>query len=421
MEYIKKNFEKVILSVLLILFVLALVWLISIFGKVAADELDVKTRDPESRMDFSDKAVGQKFNLTKKISEKAKIDKIEGARVTRTGLLSPIPMAICPNPVGQPVEVTDPRTGKVAVEQQLCDRLIDRSLFKDGSKCPYCGGVMHEPTDGDIVGKVDSDSDGIHDDIEKKFGLNPTRPEDAQEDMDGDGFSNVVEYLGEADGFQLDRSSDMSDPLDHPSLAYRLYFAGAKSKPLNLWIDKIDTYGDNKKLWSVYFMMKVKNKNKPYIKGIGDKIEVKGVIYTVVKIEKKTEEYVDETVGGITKKRDVSEVHLTSVKFPGKVIKAIAKQKVLEPGKLVTLIDSTTETKYVVNLEDKMREIAVGDQTVGIEKFIVKSIDDEKNTVRLVTLDGKSQFDVFVQENAPRIMGETTSVDEIHDMFEPTF
>jgi len=420
-EYLKKNFEKVILSVLLILFVLALVWLISIFGKVEDDALKVKTRAPELRMDFSKKETGEKFNLTKKINNTAEVSVIDGARISRTDLLSPIPMAICPNPIGTPTEVTDPKTGRVTVEQPLCDRLINRSLFKNGSKCPYCGGAMHEPAIGDISGSVDSDGDGIPDDVEKKFGLDPAKAEDAHEDMDGDGFSNLVEYLGEADGFELDRQSDMSDPLDHPSLAYRLYFTGAKSKSLNLWIDKIDTYGDNKKLWSVYFMVKVKNKKKPYIIGINDKLEIKGVTYTVVKIEKKTETYDDETTNRTGLKRDVSEVYLTSSKYPGKTIKALAKQKVLEPGKLVSLVDSTTETKFLVNLEDSKREIAVGDQAVGIEKFIVKSIDDEKNIVKVESLDGKSKFDVFDQKNAPKILGNAESEDASGDAFEPSF
>jgi len=420
-EYLKKNFEKVILSVLLILFVLALVWLISIFDTVGAEDVIVTTRPPESRMDFSKKETGEKFNLTKKINKTAEVSVIKGARVTRTGLLSPVPMAICPNPVGTPIEVTDPKTGEVTVEQRHCDRLIDRSLFKNGSRCPYCGGTMHEPAIGDITGSVDSDGDGIPDDVERKFGLDPAKADDAHGDMDGDGFSNVVEYLGEADGFELDKQSDMSDPLDHPSLAYRLYFAGAKSKVLNLWIDKIDSYGDNKKLWSVYFMVKVKNKKKPYIKGINDKLEIKGVTYTVVKIEKKTETYDDETTNRTGLKRDVSVVYITSSKYPGKTIKALAKQKVLEPGRLVSLVDSTTESKFMVNLEDSNREIAVGDQSVGIEKFIVKSIDDEKNVVKVETLDGKSKFDVFDEENAPNIHGTSESAGAGSDTFEPSF
>ncbi len=43
---------------------------------------------------------------------------------------------------------------------------------------------------------VDTDHDGIPDDWEKKFGLNPNDPQDANADRDGDGYTNLEKYLG---------------------------------------------------------------------------------------------------------------------------------------------------------------------------------------------------------------------------------
>ena len=42
---------------------------------------------------------------------------------------------------------------------------------------------------------VDTDHDGIPDDWEKAHGLNPNDPSDANEDFNGDGYTNLEKYL----------------------------------------------------------------------------------------------------------------------------------------------------------------------------------------------------------------------------------
>ncbi len=45
----------------------------------------------------------------------------------------------------------------------------------------------------------DSDGDGMPDDWEKRYGLNPRDPSDANLDKDGDGYTNIEEYLNGTD------------------------------------------------------------------------------------------------------------------------------------------------------------------------------------------------------------------------------
>ena len=42
---------------------------------------------------------------------------------------------------------------------------------------------------------VDTDKDGMPDAWEKKYGLNPNDPSDAQGDLNGDGYTNIEDYI----------------------------------------------------------------------------------------------------------------------------------------------------------------------------------------------------------------------------------
>ena len=69
--------------------------------------------------------------------------------------------------------------------------------------CPYCGAKQEE----EKKAVLDADGDGLPDDWEKKYGLNPNDPADANADLDGDEFTNLEEY---------EAKTDPKDPKDHP-------------------------------------------------------------------------------------------------------------------------------------------------------------------------------------------------------------
>ncbi len=54
---------------------------------------------------------------------------------------------------------------------------------------------------------VDTDNDGMPDAWEKNFGLNPNDPADNVKDLDGDGFTNIEEWLNSTDATKVDKNT----------------------------------------------------------------------------------------------------------------------------------------------------------------------------------------------------------------------
>lgn len=71
--------------------------------------------------------------------------------------------------------------------------------------CAFCGATQVVVK---VVKDVDTDGDGIPDEKEKKLGLNPNDPADAEADADGDDFTNLEEFKA---------GTDPNDKNDHPN------------------------------------------------------------------------------------------------------------------------------------------------------------------------------------------------------------
>lgn len=97
------------------------------------------------------------------------------------------------------------RTGKIeakdGLENAIGKEFIKRRLPADS----YKKGIITNPNQvggyPEYKGKAykDSDNDGIADAWEKKFGLNPNDPSDANKDSNGDGYTNIEKYFNNID------------------------------------------------------------------------------------------------------------------------------------------------------------------------------------------------------------------------------
>ena len=105
-------------------------------------------------------------------------------------------------------EIDDATGNFLASERRVFCKSCKKPI-KDGSKtCPFCGEAQPEPEK--VV--LDTDGDGLPDDWEKKYGLDPTR-NDANEDKDGDGFTNAEEYAAGTDPSDRNSHPDYLDSL----------------------------------------------------------------------------------------------------------------------------------------------------------------------------------------------------------------
>lgn len=170
------------------------------------------------------------------------------------------------------IQPYDPR-GYVYCRKSDCNFLILSSL----PKCPWCK-TDTKPELIVEIGKGDKDGDGISDQDEVRLGLNPEDPSDVNLDKDEDGFMNLDEYKAK---------TDLADVNSHPSVINRCRLH--QKIRLTTYYPIILSYltvGDekDKKTWDIYGDIIVNRRKKSIFKRVNDKISEIG--YTITDVGK---------------------------------------------------------------------------------------------------------------------------------------
>jgi len=258
-------------------------------------------------------------------------------------------------------EVTDEMGSFLASEARiLCTNCLS-AVVKDGNQCPVCKAVLEEVKPED----KDADGDGMPNDWEKKYGLNPNDPSDASLDKDGDAFTNLEEF---------DASTDPTDKESHPdyveSLAVQLPVA--ETKLSFFFTGKMDTPSGLK------FQFKDPTRAKEFDRGVysvlaGEEIGKSGYV---------AKEYVEKTVektmgGGMKKKVDASEALV--------VRKSDGKKVTLPIGKKGVPVD--VQAKLAYSRGGKTFDVVAGDVIdLSGTKYVVKEVKgtEKSASVKLV-------------------------------------
>ncbi len=362
MGFLKKYYEKIILAVFLLVFIVSLILLILALSKsqeIKEEDLKFPMKQPEYKRFGSDD-----FNVQKNfISEKrwAKVNpRTEGGK-DFSDMLVPFQIARCPNPE--------------------CQKLIPRSSFVENGTCPICKYALRAAGGGDTSKpnpQADSDEDGIPDKDETAAGLNPSEPTDASKDLDNDGFSNLEEY---------NAKTKINDPKSHPIYAKRLYIASIKRNKLPMVITKVTAHGENKNTWSIQVEQVVDGKAKTKFYKINTPMMLNDRKYEIKDITSETVEVRVDNKN--TRKQNVFTVVIQEE--GDKPINAKEKEDVWENNESVKIIDVFTGKEYNVATNETF---SVGDDRTGEEKYAVKKVDSSKKTAIIQKSDNNTEYEL---------------------------
>lgn len=229
---------------------------------------------------------------------------------------------------------------------------------------------------------VDSDNDGITDNLETQFGLDPKDPTDALKDADGDGFNNITEILGKIDG----KKSNPNDALSHPILAYHLTIIKIAQPLIPLIVKKVEAFGA-KKNWSALIKYEHPKGIRTESKGIGEIVKLKDRSYKVANIKPNFVMEFDKSVNSKIKV-DKSSVVLKETDR-NRQIKAVVKTKNYDKNAVAVIIDKNSGRKFNVS---QLTKITLGNNKIGTEVYSVVKVDTKKNEVVLISEKDKSTF-----------------------------
>jgi len=174
--------------------------------------------------------------------------------------VSPFEAAL--NSVRQPTQATIPKDGPKMWLPGTRVQCVDcrRPIPYEAEACPFCR--AKQPVDPADDPERDLDRDGLKDVWELKYGLNPRDPSDAEKDSDGDGFTNIEEFLASP-------ATSPTDPNDSPSIVMKLCVQSLVADPFHLRFKSVIRLPGNAK----QFAINTRGNSKTYFKKIGEEVE----------------------------------------------------------------------------------------------------------------------------------------------------
>ena len=222
------------------------------------------------------------------------------------------------------VEISEKDASFLASERRVVCKKCKKAIMGDIKACPACP-FCGEKQEEERKTVLDADADGLPDEWEKRYGLNPGDPSDANADTDGDGFTNAEEFAAKTDPTNR---NDHPDYLD--SLKIQLPLKNTFMPFIFTQAVKIPTG------WRCQFFFPNRKDNSGYNrKGlsltavIGEEIGDSG--FVLKGYEKKEEKRAIKGGQGMKKTVDVSEVTVVR-KSDGKSVKLVlAESKSVKP------------------------------------------------------------------------------------------
>ena len=232
-------------------------------------------------------------------------------------------------------EVDDESGSFLVSPRRVFCQLCHKPIPGEAKKCPLCGEAQPEPEKV----AVDTDGDGLPDEWEEKFGLD-AKTADADDDKDGDGFTNAEEFAA---------GTDPSDKSSHPDYFDSLKLVlPLKEKVLPFYFEKAEQLPGGKVR---YYFRDPKAKSDYGTRGLqynpleGEEIGKTG--FVVKSFEKKTMKVKVATVKGEQALERPREVVVATIerKSDGKKLQLRDNERRIPVDVQATLEFSRGETK----------------------------------------------------------------------------
>ena len=236
-----------------------------------------------------------------------------------------------------------------------------RPIPVDAEICPFCN--VKQPEDKEVRAGYDGDKDGIWDQWERKYNLDPFDPDDAKMDSDGDGFSNLEEFIS-------DPKTDPTNRDDYPPVVVKLSLEKVVADPFKLRFKSVIKLPDD----SLQFAINTRGDVRTYFVTMGQEVEG----FKVVKYEEKFEENILQ--GRKTPQAvDVSELTLQR----GDRLIVLVKGKNIQYDEYIAhLFFSLDGSEHVAKIGDVL--------TLKEKKYEVISIDSKPDRILIHNMqDGK--------------------------------
>lgn len=258
--------------------------------------------------------------------------------------------------------------GDEASKEKACGRPIPADL----EVCPFCGVKQHL-----VKVEVDSDNDGLPNEWEKKFGLNPNDAADAELDADNDGFTNREEF---------EAKTNPRDPKSHPDYLASLSLAGPLQQTfLPFWFQSYTPIPGGHR-----FTLHRLDKDGQDLKGYNSTWSVKKdepigkTGYTITGFEKKSElRVISGSKTGNKRNVDISVIELTRATDGKKIAATIEVRKIP--------VETQVELSYDRNKHSWKKTVSVGTELdLNGEKYRVVDLrGGEKDEVKVEDLKTK--------------------------------
>lgn len=227
-------------------------------------------------------------------------------------------------------------------------------------KCVFCLTEQPKPPEADP--DYDGDGGGIPDAIERQYGLDVRNADDDTMDSDGDGFSNLDEYLA---------GSDPMDKDSHPDLAARLRVRNIEAHKLPFRLQGKTRNPDGS------YKCQINTSEQTYFVSVGNEIGKTG--FTLSKFEPLAEKRADERLGGMQREFDVSRA---TIERDGREIVLVMDQQTAFSDYDITLVLTIDDTEYKATHDGtfKLRSKTYKVSGVDIESQSVVILDESDGT-----------------------------------------